>query len=105
MITASFTHGESGYCLRVTGHANTAPHGQDLVCAAVSALVCTLGENLRIAEKAGHLEKLFLRLESGDAEILCKPKAAYEREVRAWYLFVCRGLEALGSATRDALCE
>ena len=34
---------DGGYCrLAVTGHANAAPRGEDLVCAAVSALVNTL---------------------------------------------------------------
>ena len=29
-------------CITVTGHANYAPHGQDIVCAAVSVLAQTL---------------------------------------------------------------
>lgn len=27
-----------GFCIRIRGHAMTAPHGEDIVCAAVSAL-------------------------------------------------------------------
>lgn len=58
--------------LTVTGHAGAGPPGQDIVCAAVSALVQTL---------AGALEKLtpdaaICRLEPGSAEIrLHRPSA------------------------------
>lgn len=49
---------------RVTGHANTAPHGQDIVCAAVSALTQTavvglerhLGRRIRLEMASGRLE-------------------------------------------------
>lgn len=42
MITASFSRTD-GYisALRVQGHSGTAPHGEDIVCAAVSALAQT----------------------------------------------------------------
>lgn len=33
--------------IRVTGHANTAPYGSDIVCSAVSALTLTLIRGLR----------------------------------------------------------
>ena len=33
--------------IQVTGHANTAPYGSDIVCAAVSALTQTLIEGLK----------------------------------------------------------
>ena len=33
--------------IHVSGHANTAPHGSDLVCAAVSALILTLIRGLK----------------------------------------------------------
>jgi len=46
----------------VTGHANTAPHGRDIVCAGVSALTQTailgLGEHLK--------KKIKYKAESGD---------------------------------------
>lgn len=48
----------------VTGHANTAPHGRDIVCAAVSALTQTallgigkyLGREVDFAVRSGSLE-------------------------------------------------
>lgn len=52
--------------LRLTGHSGAAAYGQDLVCAAVTALVCALasyvsGQDLK--------EPPVLRLEPGDARI------------------------------------
>ena len=35
------------YKIQVTGHANTAPYGSDIVCAAVSVLTQTLIEGLK----------------------------------------------------------
>jgi uncharacterized protein YsxB (DUF464 family) len=47
---------DSGYItLRVNGHADYAPKGQDIVCASVSALVQTLG--LYVQEHSGEAAK------------------------------------------------
>ena len=41
-------HTDGGqHCLRISGHAGYAPRGSDIVCAAVSAIACTLLEYLR----------------------------------------------------------
>ena len=40
MITVTVIKNQTGYqMMKVTGHANSAPYGEDLVCAAVSAVV------------------------------------------------------------------
>lgn len=46
MIRASLTHHGEAVELRVSGHAGTAEPGQDLLCAAVSALCETLERGL-----------------------------------------------------------
>ena len=43
MIKVSLTQDR----IRVSGHANTAPHGSDIVCAAVSAITLTLIRGLK----------------------------------------------------------
>ena len=58
--------------LHVHGHAGTAPHGQDLVCAAVSALVQTAALGLREFDAAAPPARvrdgdLLWQGESGDA--------------------------------------
>lgn len=55
--------------LTVTGHAGAGQAGHDLVCAAVTALVATLAENLRQMEAAGALRSLSVELAPGDARI------------------------------------
>lgn len=54
--------------LKVTGHAGAGPAGQDVVCAGVSALVCTLGENLRRRGGTVQLERGLAVLRCPDAE-------------------------------------
>lgn len=46
MIKITNDMSQAYHKLTVTGHAEYAPAGQDIVCAAVSALVCTLADVL-----------------------------------------------------------
>ncbi|MBR3963873.1 MAG: ribosomal-processing cysteine protease Prp [Clostridia bacterium] len=74
----------------VRGHAESAPEGQDTVCAAISALTYTLAADVcRLG-----CENL-VRLQKGDAVISCTPPPAL-RSV-ADYLFesICVGFEII----------
>jgi len=74
--------------LQLQGHAGSAPKGEDLVCAAVSALCCTLAENLRKREDTQVL------LEPGYARFQCRRANKQTRLLLdAFYL----GLAALAS--------
>lgn len=87
----------SAYRLRVQGHACSAPYGQDLVCAGVSALVATLGAVIceyAAAEIASDVE---VRIAPGDTEISCKPKDGEERSVAAVYHTVVTGLQCMAA--------
>lgn len=77
----------------VTGHAGTAPHGENLVCAAVSALLCTLAEAVRRLERNRQAEQVTIRLESGDGEVAFASE--YECLVNPVVDTVCLGLECL----------
>ena len=51
--------------IQIEGHANSAPHGQDLVCCAVSTLMETLSLYLEQMMKEGRLQDLKNDRESG----------------------------------------
>ena len=68
----------ASYCrdapkITVTGHAGSAPHGHDLVCAGVSTLVYTLAFHVQKLERAGLCANAQVRLLPGDAEVACTP--------------------------------
>lgn len=51
MISAEY-NGKNGHKLTVTGHAGAAPKGEDLVCAAVTILVRSLAEYMKLTGDA-----------------------------------------------------
>lgn len=72
--------------LTATGHAGAAPHGEDLVCAAVSTLFCTLAAQLELAKCSSTA-----RLEPGYADV----RAARSRTALAAFSFAEAGLKML----------
>ncbi|MBR6548089.1 MAG: ribosomal-processing cysteine protease Prp [Clostridia bacterium] len=72
-----------GCRLRVQGHAGTAPYGQDLVCAALSALTLSVAENVKCAHTKSRL-KMPPRIAVGEGECLvtCQPKRRYRTALR-----------------------
>jgi len=83
----------------VTGHAGAAPHGEDLVCAAVSALLCTLAEAVRRLERNHQAEQAVIRLLPGDGEVSFVSE--YECLVNSVVDTVCLGLECLATVYPD----
>lgn len=80
----------------VKGHANSGEYGNDLVCAAVSALTCTLAEN--IAGYAWDIEgiKEHIRLDEGDAEIICTEcPPEFVMVIDLVFCTICTGFEKL----------
>ena len=69
--------------IHVQGHANTAPKGQDIVCAAVSALTLTL---IRGLTEICHT-KIYKKVEPGDVQIAWK-EITHEGEalIDTWFL-------------------
>ena len=80
----------------VTGHAGAAPHGEDPVCAGVSALLCTLAEAVRRLERNHQAEQAVIRLLPGDGEVSFVSE--YECLVNSVVDTVCLGLECLAKA-------
>ena len=77
MIKAKFHYdSENGYLkMRIRGHASWAPKGEDLVCAAVSALAITAAEAARMFWSQGFLKRPpLVRLCDGDALVIITPE-------------------------------
>lgn len=68
MIHAGFFKEEDTYRVIISGHANFAPHGQDIVCASVSTLFYTLLGYLKTV-RTSRLK--IVKIQSGYAEIMC----------------------------------
>ena len=80
--------------LRVRGHAGYAPEGQDIVCAAVSALVYTLAQNLALTLCD---EDYSARLEDGDAYIEARPPAELAVSCQRIFMVIVNGLNLLAN--------
>ena len=92
MITARF----EGTALTLQGHAGSAPYGQDLVCAAVSALVYALGQRLQELNDQGALEQPpVIELSSGNARICAVAKERYQEKVNEDFHLIYSGLKLL----------
>lgn len=79
----------------VTGHAGSGPKGQDLVCAAVSALVLTLEEAVKTMARAGWLTGQTLEIAPGKAEIRCTARQERLPEVQLAFAVLSAGFQRL----------
>lgn len=87
------TYEKSGNRVTVTGHAGAAEKGTDIVCAAVSALVLTLGENIRVLRDTGSLDAYCVDAKPGSAVLSCKAIAGMDPVVRCIFGAVCCGFQ------------
>lgn len=99
MIEIKFTMDEKRNMatLRVKGHAESSPFGQDLVCASASILAYTLAQNIKYAEERGSLKYApKIKLSSGDAIITARAKNEDEyNEILKQYLTIQTGYQVL----------
>ena len=79
-------------CVSLEGHANSAPYGKDLVCAAVSALMLTLAANMEGKEAAK------IVLQPGNSRISCTPDEA------PIFDCICLGFEMLARRFPEYVC-
>lgn len=84
----------TNYTLDVDGHANHGEKGEDIVCAAISALFYTLAESLYAYEDMME-EDINFSDEDGNGHISCKPKAEYEANVSLIYWTILNGFEVV----------
>lgn len=85
--------------LRVSGHAGSAPKGEDLVCAAVSILVYTAATCLQEAWLRGKLQvQPEILLQEGFARIRVKPMAHHRAAAQQIFSVVRCGMEILAGS-------
>lgn len=81
--------------LSVSGHAGSAPKGQDLVCAAATTLVYTAAQMLRDAEEDGLAEDVRFCADDGKADLVAKAKPGAGKELAGRMEAVCIGFRML----------
>jgi len=87
------TYEKSSNRVTVSGHAGFGEKGEDIVCAAVSALVLTLGENIRVLQNTQSLSAYTVDVKEGSAALSCTAIAGMESVVRCVFGAVCCGFE------------
>lgn len=97
MIEIKYNTTEKGSLrLTVTGHARSAPKGEDLVCAGASILAMTLAQCVSSADEDKKLKcKPTLKLKDGDCVIWCLPKDKHYNEIRTQFETVVKGYNFL----------
>lgn len=81
--------------LTVTGHANSAEPGHDLVCASASMLAYTLAANVANMADNGQVRKPIIENNEGNAEISCNPRHNLKNTVTLVFDSICVGFELL----------
>ena len=81
----------------IEGHARSGDPGHDLVCAGCSTLAYTLGANVENMQAMDQVREAVVKLESGKAEISCKPRNKYTNLSKRIIDAVCVGFELLAA--------
>ncbi len=79
----------------VEGHAGAAPKGEDLVCAACSAIYHTLAANAMGWKELGYLRDLRIKEIDGYAQVSYMPNSRYKNVLAAIADGICKGFEVL----------
>ena len=67
--------------MKVSGHANAAPKGEDVVCSAATMLVYTVAQALTFMNEQGQLaEKPRISIREGKALVVARPREDYLAE-------------------------
>lgn len=83
--------------LTVTGHAESAEKGHDLVCASASMLAYTLAANVANMADCGQVREPVMDLEEGNTVISCNPRHNLKASVTLVFDSVCVGFELLAN--------
>ena len=98
MVKVRFEHSEDGksLILSLKGHSEQADIGHDIVCSSVSILTYTIAQVVKTLHDQGKLKKKpTIRLDSGDAVVVCKPNKAYYNEAFHAFIVVQTGYNLL----------
>ena len=84
------------YRLIMDGHAQSAEHGRDIVCAAASILAYTLANNVASMAASGQIRMSpVVRLEEGSAEVCVTPRSGFRAVVTLIFDTICAGFALL----------
>lgn len=96
MVEVRFYVNKGMLCLKVEGHADAAPKGEDIVCAGVSALAATLADYVYGMNNAGMMEKEpQIQMNSGIAKIKAKPKPEAKGRLLLAFSVITTGMSAM----------
>ena len=84
-----------------TGHAGYGPKGADIVCASLSILCATLAYSAGLAQEAGQLLDLQVKMEGGKAEIMAAPAPRYEQDIAREFQTILNGYRLLADNYPD----
>jgi uncharacterized protein YsxB (DUF464 family) len=79
----------------VTGHAQSAKIGEDLVCASASILVNTLASFVENMKESGQTKNPTIQLKEGDSLIRCSVPTRFKSSVTLVFDSICAGFELL----------
>lgn len=90
MIKVTYIDENGVLSVTVKGHADSAPHGEDLVCAGATMLSYTLAQNVTDNRRAlkGRPK---IHLNEGDIIVKCRPKDKFREQMKMVYDAVCTG--------------
>ena len=96
MITVKFYKKGEGIHMTMKGHAQTAPYGQDLVCAAATMLAYTVAQVVQFMDDQGKLKKKpKISIREGNVAIVATPNDAdYAEALHAFWVAQC-GIDVL----------
>lgn len=92
MVKASYTVNFDTHTLKVSGHANYAEYGKDIVCAGVSALVQAL--MAWCEENYDKVDSMSVDKESGEVLVSCRG----DEDVAAVFYMTAIGLEQIADS-------
>ena len=96
MIDVRFYENKGKLCLKVEGHANAAPKGEDIVCAGVSALAVALADTLEMMHRNGDLEEApEIRAKDGDMRVKVKAGQDHKGRLLLAFLYCQTGMLAI----------
>ena len=80
----------------MTGHAQSAPFGEDLICAGSSALAYTLMQNVIFAHEAEKFKRSpKIERKSGHMRVVVTPKEEHYNEVKTMFMTIMNGFLAI----------
>lgn len=102
MVTVTFFDDGEKLGITAEGHAGSAPYGEDLICAAVTALIYTAGTIAVNMSDAGLSERdPVVKMESGNAYIAMYPRLGCLRDARIRLSVVQTGIRFLSEQYPD----